>query len=99
ETNEVHVLAVTVVTIIWLVISVICIGNIVFICFRTQRSACERLKESSSSQRRCNFSQKNDTKDGSDLKFAALHFSEGRTSKEKRELMTECVYSPVKGLF
>ncbi|XP_047210295.1 uncharacterized protein LOC124860775 isoform X2 [Girardinichthys multiradiatus] len=101
KTNEINVLVVTMVTIICLVISVIGIGNIVFICFRTQRSAFQRLKESSSSQRRCNFSQKNYTKDGSYLKFAALHFSEGRTStsKEKRELMTECVYSPVKGLF
>ncbi|XP_047210324.1 uncharacterized protein LOC124860796 [Girardinichthys multiradiatus] len=95
KTNEINVL---VVTVICLVISVI--GNIVFICFRTQRSACERLKESSSSQRRRNFSQKeNDTKGRPDLNYAALHFSDGRTStsKEKRELMTECVYSPVKG--
>ncbi|MEQ2249206.1 hypothetical protein ILYODFUR_027062 [Ilyodon furcidens] len=95
KTNGINVL---VVTIICLVISVI--GNIVFICFRTQRSACERLKERSSSQRRRNFSQKeNDTKGRPDLNYAALHFSEGRTStgKKKRELMTDCVYSQVKG--
>uniref|UniRef100_A0A3B5L0V5 Ig-like domain-containing protein n=1 Tax=Xiphophorus couchianus TaxID=32473 RepID=A0A3B5L0V5_9TELE len=61
---------------ICLVISVI--FNIVFICFRTQRS----------------------TEVGPDLNYAALHFSEGRTSrgKKKRELMTdESVYSQVKG--
>ncbi|MEQ2285112.1 hypothetical protein AMECASPLE_028544 [Ameca splendens] len=98
KTNEINVQVVTKVTIICLVISVI--GNIVFICFRIQRAACERLKESSSSQSRRNFSQKgNDTKDRPDLNYAALHFSEGRTSTgKKRELMTEeSVYSQVKG--
>ncbi|MEQ2287758.1 hypothetical protein AMECASPLE_015891 [Ameca splendens] len=87
KTNNINVL---VVTIICLIISVI--GNVVSICVQLQRSPCECLKESSSSQRRSNFSQKgNDTKDGPDLNYAALNFSEGRTStsKEKRELMTE----------
>ncbi|MEQ2216307.1 hypothetical protein XENOCAPTIV_014072, partial [Xenoophorus captivus] len=95
KTNEIHVL---VVTMICLVISVT--GNIFFICLQIQRSACERLKESSSSQRRRNCSQKgNDTKDGPDLNYAALHFSDGRTSTGKKgELMTEeCVYSQIKG--
>ncbi|XP_047210273.1 uncharacterized protein LOC124860762 isoform X3 [Girardinichthys multiradiatus] len=93
KTNEIHVV---VVTIICLVISVT--GNIVFICLQIQKSACERLKERSSSQRR-NCSQKgNDTKDGPDLNYAALHFSNGRTSTGKKgELRTEeCVYSQVK---
>uniref|UniRef100_A0A3B5QKG4 Ig-like domain-containing protein n=1 Tax=Xiphophorus maculatus TaxID=8083 RepID=A0A3B5QKG4_XIPMA len=37
--------------------------------------------------------------DGAGLNYAALHFSEGRASrgKQKRELMTEIVYSQVKG--
>uniref|UniRef100_A0A3B3YKU6 Ig-like domain-containing protein n=1 Tax=Poecilia mexicana TaxID=48701 RepID=A0A3B3YKU6_9TELE len=36
---------------------------------------------------------------GPDMNYAALHFSEGRASqgKKTRELMTECVYSQVKG--
>uniref|UniRef100_A0A3B5RDC7 Ig-like domain-containing protein n=1 Tax=Xiphophorus maculatus TaxID=8083 RepID=A0A3B5RDC7_XIPMA len=38
------------------------------------------------------------THSGPDLNYAALHFSEGRTSRaKKKELMTECVYSQVKG--
>ncbi|XP_023184818.1 uncharacterized protein LOC111607137 [Xiphophorus maculatus] len=90
--NENNMLVVT----ICLVTSVI--GNIVFICYLTQRSACQRYKESSS-QKRNNFSQVvNDTEAGPDLNYAALHFSEGRTSRaKKKELMTECVYSQVKG--
>ncbi|XP_054880509.1 signal-regulatory protein beta-2-like [Poeciliopsis prolifica] len=95
KTNENNML---VVTIICLVISVI--GNIVFICYLTQRSACQQCKENSS-QKRNDFSQVvNDTEAGPDLNYAALHFSEGRTSrgKKKRELMTEeSVYSQVKG--
>ncbi|XP_043982583.1 uncharacterized protein LOC122836786 [Gambusia affinis] len=86
-----------VVTIICLVTSVI--GNIVFICYLIRRSACQRYKENSS-QKRNNFSQVvNDTEVGPDLNYAALHFSEGRTSRgKKKELMTEeRVYSQVKG--
>lgn len=38
------------------------------------------------------------TEDGPDLNYAALHYSRGRTSQEnKREFMTECVYSQVQG--
>ncbi|XP_017162462.1 uncharacterized protein LOC103471486 [Poecilia reticulata] len=99
KTDENNMLLVTIAAIICLVISVI--FNIFFICFRTQRSACHRFKESSSSETRSNFSQiGNDTEAGPDLNYAALHFSEGRTSrgKKKRELMTEeSVYSQVKG--
>ncbi|XP_054880520.1 LOW QUALITY PROTEIN: signal-regulatory protein beta-2-like [Poeciliopsis prolifica] len=99
ERDENIMLMVTIAAIICLVISVI--FNIVFICFRTQRSACQRFKESSSSETRSNFSRiANDNEAGPDLNYAALHFSEGRTSREKkkRELMTEeSVYSQVKG--
>ncbi|XP_043982613.1 uncharacterized protein LOC122836807 [Gambusia affinis] len=98
KTDE-NILMVTIVAIICLVISVI--FNIVFICFRIQRSACQNFKESSSSPRRNNFSQmENDTETGPDLNYAALHLSDGRRSrgKKKRELMTEeSVYSQVKG--
>ncbi|XP_054880510.1 uncharacterized protein LOC129354965 [Poeciliopsis prolifica] len=94
-----NMLVVTIVAIICLVISVIC--NIVFICFRIQRSACQRFKESSSSPKRNNISEmENHTEAGPDLNYAALHLSEGRRSrgKKKRELMTEeSVYSQVKG--
>uniref|UniRef100_A0A3B5Q7A9 Uncharacterized LOC111607052 n=1 Tax=Xiphophorus maculatus TaxID=8083 RepID=A0A3B5Q7A9_XIPMA len=99
KTEENNMLMVTIVTIICLVISVIC--NIVFIFFRIQRSACQRVKESSSSPKRNNFSQmENDTEAGPDLNYAALHLSDGKRSrgKKKRELMTEeSVYSQVKG--
>ncbi|XP_027864053.1 uncharacterized protein LOC114138827 [Xiphophorus couchianus] len=99
KTDENNKLVITIAAMICLVISVI--FNIVFICFRTQRSACHRFKGSSSSENRSNFSQiGNDTEVGPDLNYAALHFSEGRTSrgKKKRELMTdESVYSQVKG--
>ncbi|XP_043982584.1 uncharacterized protein LOC122836787 [Gambusia affinis] len=99
KTDENNTLVITIAAIICLVISVI--FNIVFICFRIQRSTCHRFKESSSSEKRSNFSQiENETEFGPDLNYAALHFSEGRTSrgKKKRELMTEeSVYSQVKG--
>ncbi|XP_035983131.1 uncharacterized protein LOC118557340 [Fundulus heteroclitus] len=98
KTNETHVLVVTTVTAICLVISLI--GNIVFIYFQIRRSPHEQIKENSSSQTRRNFNQKgNDTESGPDLNYAALHFSERKTSKGKRkkELMTEeSVYSQVR---
>ncbi|MEQ2167808.1 hypothetical protein GOODEAATRI_007817 [Goodea atripinnis] len=97
ETFKINML---VVTVICLVISVII--NIIFICCQTQRRACQQCKERSSSHRGQNIVQKRDdiAEDGPDLNYAALHFSEGRTSrgKKKRDLMTEeIVYSQVKG--
>uniref|UniRef100_A0A096MDE9 Ig-like domain-containing protein n=1 Tax=Poecilia formosa TaxID=48698 RepID=A0A096MDE9_POEFO len=106
KTDENHMLLVTIVAVICLVISVIC--NIVFICFRIQRSACQQFKENSSSPKRNNFNQMendvskylNQTEAGPDLNYAALHLSDSRRSrvKKKREMMTEeSVYSQVKG--
>ncbi|XP_043983751.1 uncharacterized protein LOC122837461 [Gambusia affinis] len=96
KTSKISMLLVTV---ICLVISLT--GNIALFCFRMQRSSCQRYKESSSSQTRGSINQKPEDviENGADLNYAALHFSEARASrgKKKRELMTESVYSQVKG--
>ncbi|XP_024859977.1 uncharacterized protein LOC112449740 [Kryptolebias marmoratus] len=93
-------------TFIPLVIVLTCLGisvilNIVFFCHRTSRAACTKARGSTSSQPRQNkLSQPNFTnEDGEDLNYAALHFSGGKTSREKKkkELKTEeSVYSQVK---
>ncbi|XP_007568897.2 uncharacterized protein LOC103149598 [Poecilia formosa] len=90
-----------------LVIILICLAisvtlNVIFICYRIQRSACAQFKESSSSQPRHNdLSQPgNETDKGQDLNYAALHFSERKEPRgmKKRELKTEeSLYSQVKG--
>ncbi|XP_027865468.1 uncharacterized protein LOC114139630 [Xiphophorus couchianus] len=92
---------------IMLVIILICLAisvtlNIIFICYRIQRSACAQFKESSSSQPRHNDLRQpgNETDNGKDLNYAALHFSERKEPRgiKKRELKTEeSVYSQVKG--
>ncbi|MEQ2191566.1 hypothetical protein XENOCAPTIV_030418, partial [Xenoophorus captivus] len=90
-----------------LLITLICLAisvtlNIIFICYRTQRSACAVYRESSSSQpRHREFSKPLDgTENGQDQNYAALHFSGGKPPgvKKKREPKTEeSVYSQLKG--
>ncbi|XP_037833460.1 uncharacterized protein LOC108231237 [Kryptolebias marmoratus] len=90
-----------IVTIICLTISVTV--NIVFICYRIQRSACKQLKEGSSSQTThngLNQMEEDVIGGGQDLNYAALNFSGGKAPRgtKKRELRTEeSVYSQVKG--
>ncbi|XP_031606680.2 uncharacterized protein LOC116328926 [Oreochromis aureus] len=89
-----------VIAIICLVISVIV--NIVFTCFGRPRLACNKFKDSTSSQgRNDNLTQPlDDINEGEqDLNYAAIHFPGRKATKgsNKREQKTEeCVYSQVK---
>ncbi|XP_038163375.1 uncharacterized protein LOC119798102 [Cyprinodon tularosa] len=74
--------------------------NIIYFWYRTKRSTCTRLNESSPSQPNPgDLSQEiNESENGLDLDYAALHFSRGKEqkSKKKREQKTEeSVYSQV----
>ncbi|XP_015254475.1 PREDICTED: uncharacterized protein LOC107100481 [Cyprinodon variegatus] len=89
------------ITLIALAISVTM--NIILICCRTQRSACARFKEHSSSvppqpNHRDSSQPMDKSENELDLNYAALHFSGIKKQKEKkkRELKTEeSVYSQV----
>ncbi|XP_035983129.1 uncharacterized protein LOC118557339 [Fundulus heteroclitus] len=89
---------VLVITVSCLIISLII--NIVFICLKTPRAACKQSKEGTSSQeRRMNLSQQDDhtNEDGWDLNYAALHFSDGKARRGKKNNLTEdSVYSHIK---
>ncbi|XP_035983544.1 uncharacterized protein LOC105922835 [Fundulus heteroclitus] len=89
---------VLVITVSCLIISLII--NIVFICLKTPRAACNQSKEGTSSQeRRMNLSQQDDhtNEDGWDLNYAALHFSDGKARRGKKINVTEdSVYSHIK---
>ncbi|XP_038153600.1 uncharacterized protein LOC119791525 [Cyprinodon tularosa] len=77
--------------------------NIILICCRSQRSACARFKEHSSSvppqpNHRDSSQPMDKSENEQDLNYAALHFSGMKKQKEKkkRELKTEeSVYSQV----
>ncbi|XP_042072697.1 uncharacterized protein LOC102297007 [Haplochromis burtoni] len=91
-----------------LVIAIFClfisvILNIVCICCRTPRAACEQFKENSSSQAiqdALSQTMNEHTESGHDVNYAALHFSGNKSArgrKKKNELETEeTVYSHIK---
>ncbi|XP_026003306.1 uncharacterized protein LOC113009300 [Astatotilapia calliptera] len=89
-----------VIAIICLVISVIV--NIVFTRFRRPRLACNKFKDSTSSQgRNDNLTQPlDDINEGEqDLNYAAIHFPGRKATKgsnKKEQKTEECVYSQVK---